>query len=293
MKTPSYFICTAIIMAALVLSTFSCKKDSSASQNSDDQTTIDLASSATGAESLYDDAFDVVAQTSEESNISTSSTPNLTINSTSLSAGSYTAVACAVVTLSPQDPSVFPKTMTIDYGSGCTSANGITRKGKLTVTLTGKVRTAGTMITVNFENYSINGYGLTGTYALTPVIASGSGINYNITISNGSITTPSGTVYTYSGTETFNQTAGLGTATVLDDTYEITGGFSYSGNGSSITGTIATPLVRSVDCPDITSGTIDFLYKGVSGVLDFGAGTCDNVATVKVGPTTKTITLPR
>jgi len=293
MKTPLNFIRTATILAALVLSTFSCKKDGSSSQSGNDQTTIDLASSAIGAESLYDDAFDVVAQTSEQSNVSTSSTSNPTINSTNLSVDSYTAVACAVVTLSPQDPGVFPKTMTIDYGSGCTSVNGITRKGKLTVNLTGKVRSAGSVITVSFDNYSVNGYGLTGTYSLIPVIASGSGVNYNVTISNGSITTPSGAVYTYSGTETFTQTAGIGTTTVTDDTYEITGGFSYSANGSSISGTITSPLIRSADCPNITSGTVAFLYKGVNGVLDFGAGTCDNVATVKVGLTTKTITLPR
>jgi len=237
--------------------------NNSSTQTADESTTVSLASSSTGAESLYDDAFDVVAQSSEQSDVSTSSTSGLTVNSTNLAVNSYTEVACATVTLAPSDPSVFPKTMTIDYGAGCTSINGITRKGKLTVTLTGKVRSAGTIISVAFDNYSVNGYTLTGTYSLTPVIVSGGGVNYNVTVTNGSITSPSGAVYTYSGTETFTQTGGIGTSTVTDDIYAITGNFSYSGSGNdnSITGTVTTPLVRSADCPNITSGIIAFTYK--------------------------------
>jgi hypothetical protein len=294
MKPNLNFIRMGTLMAALLLSTFSCKKDSSnSSQTADEQTTVDLASSSTGAESLYDDAFDVVVQSSEESGVSTSSVAGLTVNSTQ-SVNTYTAVsACAVITLSPQDPTVFPKTMTIDYGSGCTSTNGITRKGKLTVSLSGKVRTPGSVISVTFDNYSVNGYQLTGTYALTPVLASGGGINYNITISDGSITLPTGAVYTYSCSETFTQTGGIGTSTVTDDIYSITGNFSYSGNGNTITGTVTTPLIRSADCKNITTGTIAFIYKSINGTLDFGSGTCDNVATLKVGAKTSTVTLPR
>lgn len=293
MKTNFNPLRTGIVIAAMLLCTISCKKDSTSGQTADEQTTADLASSSTGAESLYDDAFDVVVQSSEESGISINSAAGLTVNSTQ-SVNAYTAVsACAVVTLSPQDPSVFPKTMTIDYGTGCTSVNGVTRKGKLTVSLSGKVRTPGSVISVTFDNYSVNGYTLTGTYALTPVIAAGGGINYNIAITNGSITLPAGVVYTYSATETFTQTGGIGTSTVTDDTYSITGSFSYSGNGNSITGTVTTPLIRTADCKNITMGTIAFVYKSIKGTLDFGTGDCDNTATLKIGSKTSTVTLPR
>lgn len=294
MKTTTLnLIRTGILIAAMLLGTLSCKKDSSSSQSADEQTTIDLAGSSTGAESLYDDAFDVVVQGSEESGVSVNSTAGLTVNSAGESLASYTAVACATVTLSPQDPSVFPKTMTIDYGDGCTSVNGITRKGKLVVTLSGKVRTPGSTISVIFDNYSVNGYTLTGTYALTPVAGAGGGVNYTVAITNGSITLPSGAAYTYSADETFTQTGGIGTPDVTDDTYEITGDFTYSGNGNTITGTVTNPLIRTADCKNITSGTISFVYKGLNGTLDFGSGTCDNIATVKVGVKTSTITLPR
>jgi hypothetical protein len=296
MKTTPKFFRTAALMAVMLLAAISCKKDSSSSssQTADENTTISLATSSTGAESMYDDAFDVVTESSEQSGVSTNTVAGQTVNAIGATNYSYVNVACATVTLAPATVGVFPKTLTIDYGTaGCTSNNGVTRKGSLSVTLTGPMRTPGTVVTVVYNNYSVNGYVLAGTYSLTSALASGGGINYTITVANGSITLPAGGVYSYSGTETYTQVAGIGTSTVTDDSYNITGNFTYSGNGTSITGIIVTPLVRSADCANITSGTIDFTYKNISGLLDFGQGTCDNLATVKVGLTTKTITLPR
>ena len=284
------------IIAALVLSTFSCKKDSSSgSSTTDDQTTVTLATGATGAESLYDDTFDVVTQSGAQSGVNgTALAVNpVNVKAVNRSLDAFQAVACAQITLSPADSTSFPKTMTIDYGTGCTSSNGITRVGKLSVTLTGKLRNPGSVISVTFDNYSVNGYQLQGTYSMTPVAGADSGINFNISVSNATITTPSNAVYTYSGSETFTQVAGIGTTTVTDDTYNITGNLSYSGGGLTVSGTIVNPLVRSADCPNITSGTIDYVYKNIKGVLDFGSGTCDNVATMTAGPITNTITLPR
>lgn len=295
MKNQLTLISAVALLTVILITAFACKKSSTtSSEAADEQTTITLASGATGTESLYDDAFDVVTQSSEQSGVSTVSyTTATTTRINNLASNSFTALSCAQVSITPKDTTTFPKTMIIDYGTGCTATNGITRKGSLSVTLTGKLRNPGTTVTVTFNNYSVNGYLLAGTYSFTPVAGSGGGVNYNITISNGSITYPSGAVYAYSATETFTQTAGIGTSTVTDDTYNISGNFSYSGNGNNITGTITNPLVRTADCPNITSGTISFTYKNLNGILDFGSGTCDNVATMTVGRTTSDVTLPR
>lgn len=299
MKTKkSIIIC--LFAAVIGVSFNACKKDSSsttsASTTADEQTGVTLSTSATTSELMYDDAFDVVTQSSEQSSLSVNSGTLSTdaAPTSTISPSSYTTTAGATITVLPADPSVFPKTMTIDYGTGVTSANGITRKGQIIVTLSGKIRVAGTTISVTFNNYSVNAYTITGTYALTPQVVSGGGVNYNITVTGGSITFPDASVATYSGTETFTQVAGIGTTTITDDTYNITGSFSFSStNTGAISGTIGTPLVKSADCKDITSGTVAFVYKGLNGTLDFGSGTCDNQATVKFGLTTKTITLPR
>jgi hypothetical protein len=295
MKTKNLLI-TCVIAATLGLSLNACKKDSSTTPNNsaDEQTGVTLSTSSTSSEMMYDDAFDVATQSSEESGLSTNSVSSQTVDAMSTNTtSSYTTTAGATITVTPSDPSVFPKTMTIDYGAGVTSANGVTRKGQIIVTLSGKLRVAGSVISVTFNNYFVNSYGLTGTYSLTPQVVSGGGVNFAATVTNGSITFPNGQVSTYSGTETLTQVAGLGTTTVTDDTYNITGNFSYSSTTTgSITGTITTPLVKSADCKDITTGIIAFTYKSLNGTLDFGSGTCDDQATVKFGLTTKTITLP-
>lgn len=295
MKKQLALISAGTILTAMILLAVSCKKSSTNnSEIADEQTATTLAGGATGTESIYDDTFDVVTQSSEQTGVSNvsfagSGTPGIT----TLASLSYTAVSCAQISILPKDTTTFPKTMTIDYGSGCTSSNGITRKGSLSVTLSGKLRKPGTVISVTFNNYSVNGYLLAGSYSFTPVTGSNGGLNYNITISNANITTPTGVIYTYSGTETFTQTAGIGTTTITDDAFSITGNFNYAGNGNSISGTITSPMVRTADCPNITTGTIKFTYKSLSGVLDFGSGTCDNIATMTVGRTTTSITLPR
>ncbi|WP_428331052.1 hypothetical protein [Mucilaginibacter sp.] len=289
-------ICMFAVAFGLFLN--ACKKDSSSttSTTANEAAGVSVSTSATASEMMYDDAFDIVNQSSEQNSLTVSSignTPTLDAINTNAT-GSYTTTAGATITVVPANSSVFPKTITVDFGTGVTSATGITRKGQIIITLTGKIRVAGTVITATYNNYTVNGYKITGTYSLTPHIVANAGVNYNVTVSNGSITFPSGDVATYSGTETFTQTAGIGTASITDDTYEITGNFSYSNtNGASISGTITTPLVKSADCKDITSGIIAFTYKSINGTLDFGAGTCDNLATVKFGLTTKTITLPR
>jgi hypothetical protein len=298
MKNPLNFIHLGAVVAVMLVCAIACKKDSSSTTSTnDDQTTATLAAGATSSESIYDDTFDVVTQSSEQAGISTkalepsSGGMGRALNNQSLS--SYVAVACATITLAPADTTTFPKTMTIDYGTGCTSTNGITRKGKLIVTLTARLSTPGATISITFDSYSVNGYTITGTYAITPVAGTSGALNYTISVTNGSITIPSGAMYSYSATETYTQVAGIGTTTITDDTYNITGSITYSGGGLTVTGTIVTPLVRAEDCPNITQGTIDYVYNNVKGVLDFGSGTCDNVATVKVGPITNTVTLPR
>jgi len=294
MKTKKNLILCMVTAATIGLSLNACKKDSSTTSTSASESAgITAATSATASETMFDDNFDVVTQSSQQSNLSTSSVSgNKTLDA--VDTATYTTTAGATITITPTDPSVFPKTMTINYGTGVTSANGVTRKGEVIVALSGKLRVAGSVISVTYSNYSINGYSLTGTYAMTPKIAADSGVNYNITVTDGSITSPSGAVSTYSGTETFTQVGGLTTSSIADDTYQITGNFSYSSvSTGSVSGNITTPLSKSTDCKDITSGIVALTYKGLNGTLDFGSGTCDDQATLTFGKTVKIITLAK
>jgi hypothetical protein len=264
----------SIALAALITLS-ACKKDND--NNSDTDTTVTLASSGSASQSIYDDAFDVITTEGETSNVN------------------GRVETCATVTLSPADTTTFPKTMTIDFGSGCTSANGITRKGKIIATLSGKIRKSGTTTSVSFSNYYVNNYHVEGTYSITTNSGNGNGINYTTAVSGGKITWPDGaTWYNYSGTHTLAQTSGIGTATFTDDVYSWTGGFTTSSSaGKSLTVSITSPLIKSMSCKNIISGVQAFTYNVISGTINYGDGTCDNQATLTVGNKTQPITLPR
>lgn len=78
----------------------------------------------------------------------------------------------------------------------------------------------------------------------------------------------------------------------MDDVYEITGSASGSKNGNSYTMTIIQPLVRALACNWISSGKMEIQPSGaLLRTIDFGAGTCDDQATVTIAGTVYNITL--
>jgi len=266
----------ALVIALAAVATLpACKKDTSSSD--DNSTAVSLASAGSASQSVYDDAFNVVTTEGENNSVN------------------GRVETCATVTLSPADTVTFPKTMTIDFGTGCTSSDGITRKGKIIATLSGKIKKSGTTVSVAFSNYYVNDYHVEGSYSITNNSGSGNGLNYTTATNGGKVTYPDGTTwYTYTGTHTLAQTGGIGTGTVADDVYNWTGNFTTTSSaGNSLTGTITTVLVKSMACKNIISGVEAFTYNRISGTIDFGGGTCDNLATLTVGSTTKTIILPR
>jgi hypothetical protein len=111
-------------------------------------------------------------------------------------------------------------------------------------------------------------------------------------VSSGSIIFPDQTSYSYSGSKTVKQTAGIATTMdASDDVFSITGNNSFSANGNTIVNTITTPLSRAYNCEWVGSGIISFTYNtNTKGTLDFGNGTCDGDVTIKIGTFTKTIT---
>lgn len=202
--------------------------------------------------------------------------------------------SCATVTLNNTDPDTYPKIMTLDFASGCTGIDGLTRKGKIIATLSGRIRTAGTSITISFDNYSVNDFKLEGEFSITNN-SGNSGLSFTTQTTNGKLTYPGGTLYyTHSGNHTLTQTAGAGTPSFLDDSFSLTGsGTTTSSLGNSLTVNITTPLVKKATCANIVSGVEQFTYNNINGTLDFGDGSCDNLAALTIGSYHQTVILPR
>jgi hypothetical protein len=278
-----------IIPAALGVSILfaACSKDEKTSTTTDNTTLAGLSVANVAAETSFSDAYNEVMVTTEENGLMNRGVTGTVAGKPGSPNG------CATVTINPAEPAAFPKTVTIDYGTaGCTSASGITRKGKIIYTITGKFRTTGSVISVTFEGYSVNGFAIAGIYSITNN-STGNGLNISTQVTGGKITYPDGTYYNYGGAKTIVQSAGTATPAIADDEFTITGNNTLSSSdGKAVTGTIKTPLLKKNSCRNIVSGSVDIVYNGIKALLDYGSGDCDNTATITVANKTETITLP-
>jgi hypothetical protein len=273
---------THLLVAALFGFMFtgsSCQKDEASPPSpADESTVVALTSQKAITDALYDDVSMEVLQASADNGLA----QPITVQQ-----------ACASVSVVPQDPTVWPKTITIDYGNaGCTGLNGYLRKGKVIYTLSKRLLADGAVLNVTFENYSVNGYKLEGTYTITNN-GSTKGLNVTIQLANGKVTYPDGTWYNKTSNTTWVQSAGQTTFSILDDEYSVTGTGSITDmSANRLTAASKTALVRRVNCSNTVSGQADLTYNNISGVLDFGSGACDRNAMITVGGKNYEVLLP-
>lgn len=267
-----------ILSSVIALSFFSCKKDSK--DNSEIETTFQLSENEAVGDYLTDDANNVFFEVSTNEGLmggrTTQSTQTLSI--------------CAGVTVTQGG---FPKTITIDFGTGCTS-NGITRSGKINIVLSDSVRKSGSTAVTTFDNYIVQGYKVEGTLTWTNT-STQSSIGWQRKIENGKITAPNAYYWLHVGTKNVNQTAGMTTPfNLLDDVFSVTGTHTVTNpEGKSRSATILTALEVKTTCGNVTQGTVKFEGPNHFAILNYGNGTCDRVATISIdGQATHTILLP-
>ncbi len=199
------------------------------------------------------------------------------------------SLSCPTITVTPSG-STYPKTLIIDFGTGCTTSSGVFASGTITASVSGLIDKAATQIVITLTNFVYNGYQVNGTYNVTVVSA---GV-YSVSVQNGSVTKAGKTV-TFSGSFNVTQVAGQSTTTnISDDIYDISVNLTGTDtSGKAFTVVSTTPLRKTGTCEWIISGIVE-IKKGISpkAILDFGTGTCDNQATLKVGKATGIITLP-
>lgn len=271
MKLQNYLIAFAIIIFTVGIS--SCKKNNTASPPSSEiQTTIDLSTDQAISDNLNADAENVLNEASVDNNFSGSTSVGVTTTMGVLS--------CATVTVSSGN---FPKTITIDFGTGCSSNDGITRSGKINITLSDSLRHSGSTAVMTFTNYYVSGFKKEGTITWTNTTQNGIR-SWQRKCENGKITAPDGHFWLHSGTQAVVQTAGSDTPSDLtDDVFSYTGTATVTNSsGESRTATILNALEKKVDCANIDKGTIKIQGPNHYATLDYGDGTCDRIATISI-----------
>ena len=258
-----------------------CKKDNNSS--SEIETTFELSGDQAISDNLNSDAEYVLNEAGIDNNFS-GNTP-ATVTST------LNVLSCATVTITPLQG--FPKNITIDFGGGCTSTNGITRSGKIYVTLSDSLRKSGSVAVMTFENYYVSGFKKEGKITWTNT-SQGGIKSWQRRCEDGKVTAPGGRYWLHTGTQEVVQTQGSSTPfNLLDDVFSITGNHTVTNAaGKSRVSTITDALEKKVSCENIDMGKIKIEGPNHFAVLDFGDGSCDKIATISIdGNSPRTILL--
>jgi hypothetical protein len=262
MKKINLVVAIAIIMLAFGFT--ACKKVADANDGIADGSTLKITTQSTISDNLNEDANNVFAQT--------------VYDTTTLGASRPAPYYNAVITI---NGSVFPKTVTIDFGTGTTSQDGIVRSGKIIAVLSDSFYKAGSMDTLTFNNYVVAGYQKEGTIVWTN--QSHKDTLAWTRVDSGTVTAPGGAYWHHLGSIGVIQTAGIGDFDLSNNVYSITGSRTITNSdGVSATSTVLpiTPLEKKASCPYIDKGqlVIGITNTSHSVLIDFGNGDCDATA---------------
>lgn len=297
-------LATAAFAATLFI--IGCKKENSDTLSSQEEQQAALFTSESEAESevMYDDVYDNVLGVNTELGFGgVGIFGRVATSAGGREARLDTVPSCVTVTITPLQPGVFPKTVTLDFGAGCFS-HGHLRSGKIKTVYTGPLREAGSSATTTFDNFKIDSVKVEGTHKISNTTNTTSGANqrqFKIEVINGKLTKPNDNYTEWDAVRTQTQIEGNGTLSPVDDILSVRGtahGRVKRGNLIVLWGSeITEPLIKKFTCRWISKGRIRTVRDGLPAntpwvaVLDYGTGTCDNQATLTINGNTQQITL--
>ncbi len=293
---------TTIVLSIAIVA---CQKDNSGGSSNVDQTTYANSTTESDAEAqvVFNDVFDNVVGTNDEvgmSGVGVIGGANNSDGSGIIAGinGADSTSPCFTVTVTRLDPpNKFPVQITVDFGTtGCTGRDGRTRKGKIITVYTSRLIVPGAKATTTFDGYYVNDIKVEGTHIIENMSTSDKR-KFHVQVISAKLTKPNGNYTEWSSDKTIEQTDGLGTPLwPFDDVFTING----QANGTLHRGSeymqwshiISKPLIKKFTCRWIVQGEVT-IQKGTKPVayLDFGAGDCDNKATITVNGVVREITL--
>lgn len=282
MKIKNLIICTTFSLT--IIGFWSCKKDDSQTNNEEIETTFELSANDAITENITEDANDILMEAGVDNNFAGR-------NSGAVTTQTMDNLTCASLTVTPAQG--FPKSISIDFGSTCTSPNGVVRKGKINITVSDSLRKSGSVAVMTFDNYYVNGFKVEGTLTWTNTSQAGLK-SWRRKWENGKITAVDGRFWLHSGIKDIMQLEGVSTPrNLLDDVFSVTGNHTITNAaGKTITSTITEALQKKVICENVDKGKVKIEGGSHYAVIDFGDGSCDRIATISIdGTTPRTIFL--
>jgi len=186
--------------------------------------------------------------------------------------------SCTTITISSNGNG---GTIILDFGNSCTLNNGAVVSGIINIVY-GPIISGTRTINYTFEDYVYNGNSVAGGGEILREISNSNGnpqstVNEMITISfpNSSISA------TRDGLRIVEWVQGSSSGTWTDNVYEVSGNWDTTFNsGFTRSGTVTQVLVRRLSCLYVESGKLVIERQGLTAEIDWGDGTCDNMATL-------------
>jgi len=289
-----------MLVATLFVSTafFSCQKESSLN-NPTNEVTEEQAATYSDESAQADASFDDVADlgmTAADADNSAAIGRTTRLYVPDFAELRLVIGTCPTITVSPND-STYPKTITIDFGDSCVGIDGKLRSGKIVLHLTGPIRRSGSVLTITFVNFYLNHVHLEGTKIISN-LSENNTVKFTVQVVGGKVTFRSGRGYSYESFKYKKQIAGMDTRIVRDDVFEITGWAKIKYNsGLVVKFETVDPLIKKVNCPWISDGTLKIQINDRVLKLDYGFphnGDCDDKAllTWNNGNSQRVILLP-
>ena len=279
-----------------------CKKNSTDTLSAEEvERTVVTMEAEAEADVIFDGIFDDVAGVNDEVGMGTgignfgrpaNNDGNGYLDQARTDSG---GVRCFTVTVTPLQPGVFPKTVVLDFGTGCLGHDGRTRKGKITTVYTGRLSVPGSEATTTFTNFYVDSIKVEGTH-IAKNTSTSNNRSFTLKVIAGKLSKPSGNYTEWNKLKTWVQTEGNGTPNfLLDDVFSITGNANgtvkFGTNMMQWTTTITSPIIRKYTCRWPVSGTVEMTRNSRTSTLDYGNGTCDNKATLTINGNVRIITL--
>lgn len=253
----------------------SCSKDDPAPTDSTTDLNLEYATEVTQTDQSLDVTFNIMdiaySEIEEDAGRSVSLFPS-----------------CVTIIISNQGGVTF---VTLDFGLGCTLNNGEVVSGLIHFTY-GPVQAGTVTITYSLENFVHNGRAVEGGGSLFRERNNAGGNPQHTVNHDLVITFPTGIVAEVDGTREAEWIEGVGSGVWSDNVFSVTGNRSIElSNGFSRYAIVTEALRKEASCPYVVSGMLDINRNGTEGVLNYGDGTCDNLAILTVNGVDYTIIL--
>jgi len=268
----------AVLGIGLLLT--SCQKsgaDVVSQETQQDQLTTAAVETETEVDNVTDDVSVIVDRTYNNEEFA---------NKSATLPGEHYLPDCATVTKVITDAT---KDITIDFGDACVLRNGNTVSGKILIHYVLDKTALTKSVEVSFDNFYNNRRKIEGGFTILKERENQNGNPQSTNTFNITVTWPDDSTAHKEGTKTRELIEGGNTATWGDDVFKITGHWNFTRKDGTVhVTTITTPLRRELSCRFIVSGVIAIQKNDQAAVLDFGDGTCDDLAMLtKDGVTTE------